>query len=151
ALLIVGRSLPSPGVTEASVRVVSATITDAVADAILRAAGKTVTGLRQALADTQRPQSFTTGAEVRIRGDLTREERRTANVIGILPGRDPARAGEALVLGAHYDHLGFTDGHVHPGADDNASGTALVLGLARAFADAGGMPRTLVFVLFSGE
>jgi hypothetical protein len=56
-----------------------------------------------------------------------------------------------VVLGAHYDHLGRTDGHVHPGADDNASGTALVLGLAQAFAAAGGMPRTLVFVLFSGE
>jgi Zn-dependent M28 family amino/carboxypeptidase len=80
-----------------------------------------------------------------------REERQTANVIGILPGKDPARARDALVLGAHYDHLGRTDGHVHLGADDNASGTALVLGLAKALAATGGMPGTLVFVLFSGE
>src|SRR5205823_497308 len=56
-----------------------------------------------------------------------------------------------VVLGAHYDHLGRSGGVVHPGADDNASGTAVVLGLARAFARAGGAPRTLVFALFAGE
>ena len=151
ALLIVGDSLPSPRVTGAPVRLVSATVTDAVADTLLRPAAKTTAGLRQALADSRLPASFTTGVEVRIRVDLQREERQTANVIGILPGNDPARARDALVLGAHYDHLGRSEGHVHPGADDNASGTAVVLGLAQAFAAAGGMSRTLVFVLFSGE
>jgi membrane-associated protease RseP (regulator of RpoE activity) len=55
------------------------------------------------------------------------------------------------VLGAHYDHLGRVGGAIHPGADDNASGTAVVLGLARAFAAAGGAPRTMVFALFAGE
>ena len=151
ALLIVGPSLPSPSVTSATVRVVSATVTDAVADALLQPTSKSTAALRRALADTRMPGSFTTGVEVKIRVDLQREERQTANVIGILPGTDPARAREALVLGAHYDHLGRADGQVHPGADDNASGTALVLGLAQAFAATGGMPRTLVFALFSGE
>jgi membrane-associated protease RseP (regulator of RpoE activity) len=56
-----------------------------------------------------------------------------------------------VVVGAHYDHLGRADGAVHPGADDNASGTAVVLELARTFATAGGASRTLVFALFSGE
>jgi hypothetical protein len=56
-----------------------------------------------------------------------------------------------VVIGAHYDHLGSIGGDVYHGADDNASGTAVVLGLAKAFAAAGGAPRTLVFVLFSGE
>ncbi len=56
-----------------------------------------------------------------------------------------------MVIGAHYDHLGRVGGDIYHGADDNASGTAVVLGLARAFAAAGGAPRTLVFVLFSGE
>ena len=55
------------------------------------------------------------------------------------------------MIGAHYDHLGRVGGDVYQGADDNASGTAVVLGLARAFAAAGGAPRTLIFVLFSGE
>jgi len=151
ALLIVTDPLPSLGATGASVRLVSAAITEAVADQFLGPAGKTTAGLRQALADSRQPASFATGVEVRIRVDLQREDRLTSNVIGILPGTDPARAGEALVLGAHYDHLGRIDGRVHPGADDNASGTSLVLGLARALAAAGGTPRTLVFALFSGE
>jgi membrane-associated protease RseP (regulator of RpoE activity) len=63
-------------------------------------------------------------------------------------------------VGAHYDHLGrgspfsLDPGHVeaiHPGADDNASGTAAVLGLAETFVRAGGTRRTLVFVAFAGE
>jgi hypothetical protein len=84
----------------------------------------------------------------------------TANVIGVLPGRDPRFSREAIVIGAHYDHLGregqaglaLDQRHaVHPGADDNASGTAVMLALAHAFAAVGGAPRTLVFVAFSGE
>ena len=68
--------------------------------------------------------------------ELTREQLRAANVIGVLPGADPALAGEAVVIGAHYDHLGREGASVYHGADDNASGTALVLGLARSFAAA---------------
>jgi hypothetical protein len=80
------------------------------------------------------------------------------NVIAILPGTDPERTGESLVIGAHYDHLGRGEsgahagdaGRIHPGADDNASGIAVMLELARVLA---GKPpaRTLVFVAFSGE
>src|SRR5207244_11788025 len=66
-------------------------------------------------------------------------------------GDDPTLAAEAVVIGAHYDPLGRADGVVYPGADDNASGTAVVLGLARAFAAAGGSSRTLVFALFGAE
>jgi peptidase M28-like protein/PDZ domain-containing protein len=150
-LLIVGDPLPSLGATGASVRLVSGTVTSVAADQLLGPAGKTAAGLRQALASSRLPASFATGVEARIRVDLQREDRHTSNVIGILPGSDPSRAAEVLVLGAHYDHLGRTGGEVHPGADDNASGTSLVLGLARALAAAGGAPRTLVFALFSGE
>jgi hypothetical protein len=78
------------------------------------------------------------------------------NVIGILPGTDPNLAGQSLVIGAHYDHFGrgaYADhtehrGKLHPGADDNASGVAVMLELARVLAP---QPRTLVFVAFSGE
>ncbi len=91
------------------------------------------------------------GAAVRLRVELARNERRAANLIALVPGTDPALAGEALVLGAHYDHLGRDGDRVYAGADDNASGTALVLGLARALAASGGLPRTVVLALFSGE
>jgi membrane-associated protease RseP (regulator of RpoE activity) len=79
------------------------------------------------------------------------DDRHAVNVVGVLPGADPALAHEAIVLGAHYDHVGVLGAAVHPGADDNASGTAVVLGLARAYAAAGGAGRTLVFALFGAE
>lgn len=56
---------------------------------------------------------------------------RGANVLARVPGRDPARAGEHVVLAAHYDHLGELGGALYPGADDNASGVAVALAVAR--------------------
>ena len=81
------------------------------------------------------------------------------NVIAILPGTDPRLAGQYVVVGAHYDHLGRSSegaldpdavGQIHHGADDNASGTAAVLELARLFT-ARPAKRPIVFVNFSGE
>src|SRR2546427_3016436 len=80
------------------------------------------TTLFRSLAAAQAPGSFATGARARIRVDMTSDEVRSANVVGILPGTDPALADEAVVIGAHYDHLGRVDGVLYPGADDNASG-----------------------------
>jgi len=83
------------------------------------------------------------------------------NVVGVIPGSDPAKAHEAIVIGAHYDHVGLGGrlsmtperaGEIHNGADDNASGTASVIEVARAaIADRGRFPRTLIFVTFAGE
>jgi len=81
------------------------------------------------------------------------------NVIAVLPGANPAFANEAVIVSAHYDHLGRNGpgvrvaeiGQVHPGADDNASGVAVLLELARTLAAAGAPPRTIVFVAFSAE
>jgi hypothetical protein len=69
------------------------------------------------------------------------------NVIGLLEGE---AAGEFVVVAAHHDGRGVIDGKVQPGADDNASGVAMVLELARSFKDA--KPhRSLLFVSFDGE
>lgn len=74
------------------------------------------------------------------------------NVIAVLPGSDEKLRGEAVLLGAHYDHLGVVDGKVHPGADDNASGVAALLEIARTCAAASRRPkRTLVFAFWTGE
>ena len=80
------------------------------------------------------------------------------NVVAVLPGSDPRYAGQSLVVGAHYDHLGRGGhnshredrGNIHPGADDNASGVAVMLELARSLKD-NSLPRTLVFIAFTGE
>lgn len=83
----------------------------------------------------------------------------TQNVFAVLPGRDPAMRGQYLVIGAHFDHLGTsTEGAMDPeakgavrrGADDNASGTAAVLELARLLA-AAPTRRSIIFANFSGE
>ena len=93
-------------------------------------------------------------AELRV--DLTEEKRATRNVLGYLPGETP----EYIVIGAHYDHLGLGEqdsldpsmtGTVHPGADDNASGTAGVMELAGHFARMGKQKRGFLFLCFSGE
>jgi aminopeptidase YwaD len=151
ALLLVGDRLPTLAATTTAVRLVSGALTPAAADALLAPAGVTTSGLAQRIADRRAPASLAVGTRAEVRVVLEAADRTAVNVIGVLPGRDAARAGEALVLGAHYDHLGLVGGTLHPGADDNASGTAVVLGLARAFAAAGPQDRTLVFALFGAE
>jgi hypothetical protein len=81
------------------------------------------------------------------------------NVVALLRGADPALAGEAIVIGAHYDHLGHGgqfsmapgDTSVHNGADDNASGVAALLDIAARLSRGPRPPRTVVFVAFTGE
>ncbi len=81
------------------------------------------------------------------------------NVIGILPGTNPQLAGQSLIIGAHYDHLGMGwpdvraahQGKIHYGADDNASGIAVLLELARQIAPKWQPERTIIFVAFTGE
>ena len=81
------------------------------------------------------------------------------NVIGILPGTNPQLAGQSLVIGAHYDHLGMGwpdvraahQGKIHYGADDNASGIAVMLELARQITRKWQPERTIIFVAFTGE
>lgn len=77
----------------------------------------------------------------------------TWNVVGILPGSDPDRGTEFLVIGAHLDHVGVQAGQaLFPGANDNASGASAVMEIAEAFVRSGHPPqRTIIFVLFSGE
>jgi hypothetical protein len=80
------------------------------------------------------------------------------NVIAILPGGDPSYAGQSVVVGAHYDHLGLGEhdarresrDEIHPGADDNASGVAVMLELARSL-KATALPRSVVFAAFTAE
>jgi aminopeptidase YwaD len=93
--------------------------------------------------------------------DVVRRESPSFNVVGILPGSDPRLKGEAIVIGAHYDHLGMggegsgslsASTGIHHGADDNASGVAGLIELARMLSSQNPKPRrTIVFIAFSGE
>lgn len=92
--------------------------------------------------------------------NVIRRDSPSFNVVGILDGSDPTLKNETIVIGAHYDHLGHggegslapREGEIHHGADDNASGVAGMLELARFFTSQGNRPRrTIVFIAFSGE
>jgi membrane-associated protease RseP (regulator of RpoE activity) len=132
-----------------------------VVERLLKRTGKTLAQFQQAIDKTPTPQSFVIpGSRVAIQVKLIEERGTAANIIGILPGRDPVLRETAVVVGAHYDHLGLGGeyslapsqyGEIHPGADDNASGTAALILLARAFAKSGGAERTLIFAAFSAE
>ena len=88
------------------------------------------------------------------------ERRTTHNIIAVLPGKDKRLRNEYIVVGSHYDHLGMGGKGsgsrrpdtlaVHPGADDNASGDAVVLELAKYFKKAGS-PRSIIFMFFGAE
>jgi hypothetical protein len=95
-----------------------------------------------------------------ISTEIVRREAPAANVVGILEGADAKLKDEVVVIGAHYDHLGRggqgslagREGEIHHGADDNASGVAGLLELARTFAkERESVRRTLVFIAFGGE
>lgn len=130
------------------------------ADRVLKG-GKKISA-RQKLLDTKlEPKSEPLGVSIALSTDLTREIAEIPNVLGMIPGGEQAE--EIVLIGAHYDHIGRGDsgaGHcrgkaeddICNGADDNGSGTVVVVELARAIAESGATPkRTLVFALFAGE
>ncbi|GAA4438377.1 M20/M25/M40 family metallo-hydrolase [Bremerella cremea] len=82
------------------------------------------------------------------------------NILGILPGEEGAEKGDLIVVGAHYDHVGYGNransfgpfGYVHNGADDNASGTSALLEVVQALSEMKVKPRrSILFVLWDGE
>ncbi len=75
------------------------------------------------------------------------------NIVAKIEGSDPELKKEVVIIGAHYDHIGPNNrGQIHGGADDNASGSAAVLELARAFQMLKKKPkRTILFILFTAE
>lgn len=99
------------------------------------------------------------GAPVRLRTEVRAVSTEARNVAALLPGADPALRDEVVIVGAHYDHLGFGgEGslapdarEIHNGADDNASGTAAVLEAARALAEGPALDRSVLFLAFTGE
>jgi aminopeptidase YwaD len=134
-----------------------------VVEAWFRAAGKNLMQIESGIDVDVKPRSFELpGVEVRETVDVERAVKTVHNVLGYVPGQ----TDEFVVIGAHYDHLGLgyqfslapsLAGMVHPGADDNASGTAGVLELARHFAaeyppNGPSKPkRGMLFMTFAGE
>ncbi len=125
-----------------------------VADDLLRAAHKQRADLESRIDATLRPQSFElAGIRMTLDHRLLRSRAvSSVNIAASIEGSDPKLKSETVLVCAHYDHLGAAGGHYFPGANDNASGTAAVLELARAFAGSGVRPRrSLLFIVFGSE
>ena len=133
-----------------------------VADIILSKSKNTIAALEKKLNDARKPFSFSAKVTVNGKAEIVRELANTRNVVMLLPGEDPKLKDEYVILGAHFDHLGMggpgsgsraldTIG-IHHGADDNASGVAMMLELAEKFAKTKGSHRRSILCLsFSGE
>jgi hypothetical protein len=121
-------------------------------------AGKDLDQLERSIDRDLKPQSFAFADTVKATAsvDVTRAVKTVHNVVAYLPGQ----SDEYVIIGAHYDHLGLggqyslapsMTGTVHPGADDNASGSAGVIELARAFSKQPKQKRGILFLNFAGE
>src|SRR5579864_8174354 len=142
-----------------NVGIVFAQVKNSVADAWFQAARKSLKDVQDQINSTTKPASFefpdTLRASLHI--DVATTRATVNNVLAWLPGQ----SDDYVIMGAHYDHLGYGNfdslapsqiGQIHPGADDNASGTSGVLELARLLAPLKGqLPRGILFESFAGE
>ena len=132
-------------------------VTTSVGRALLAEAGLDLDALLARLDAGETAAQPLAGVKGSIRVDTAPIKRPTANVVGLLRGS--GRHGEEhVIVGAHYDHLGYggssslaSEKAIHNGADDNASGTAALLEIAQRFATGPRPARTLLFIAFSGE
>ncbi len=148
---LIGSTLHGPG--EQAEDLPQLQVTARVADALLEDSGWTVAALQGAIDADRAPNPLALDSRVRIAVDARyRSGCSPPSVVAILPGADPARAAEHVIVGAHLDHVGQQGDLLFPGANDNASGVAAVLGVAGALARRETPPaRSVVFVLFAGE
>jgi hypothetical protein len=133
-----------------------------LADKILGAQNLKLVDLQNGIDEKLAPQTKPlAGVQATIEMDVTKIRKEVRNVVGLLPATESALAGESVILGAHYDHLGRGGrssitpqliGKIHHGADDNASGTAGLMELAVALAkDPTPRKRDYLFIAFAGE
>lgn len=132
-----------------------------VADSILSSSGTSIAFLEKTLSSPSVLKSFSTGITLEGSSDIVQKEAVTRNVAMLLPGTDEKLKNEYVVIGAHYDHLGMGGKGsssrrpdtvaVHYGADDNASGTAMMMELAGKFAGEKTNKRSMIFIAFTGE
>jgi Peptidase family M28/PDZ domain/PA domain len=134
-------------------------VKNAAAEVWFRAAGKPLADIQAQINNSNKPASFSFPGDLRLtlKVDIENTQATVNNVLAYLPGE----TDEYVIVGAHYDHLGRGNfdslapsqiGQIHPGADDNASGTAGVLELARRLAPMKGkLHRGILFASFAGE
>jgi aminopeptidase YwaD len=129
-------------------------VNDQVLHSLFKDLKAELSDLLQKIDISLKPMSFATGAQATVSVHATFDEMSPmSNVLAVIPGQDPELRNEVVVIGAHMDHLGIEpNGEVMNGADDNASGTAVVMEMARVMASKKARPnRTVVFALWAAE
>ncbi len=137
-------------------------ISKKLAEKILKTQGKTLKNVEKNIIKTKQPNSFLINQQIDITTDILPKVVKTQNVVAYIKSNNKQFKDEYIVIGAHYDHLGFGGKNtasrmpdtiaIHNGADDNASGVASIIELAKQFAkDKNKLKRSIIFVSFSGE
>ncbi len=137
-------------------------ITRSLANKITSNQGQAIEILENEILTKKQPLGFATHSIFKGNVSLNYKKVKTQNVVGFLSGKSPTLKNEYIVIGAHYDHLGFGGKGsgsrkpdslgVHPGADDNASGVAAMLELAAALNKSSSiLKRSILFVAFGAE
>jgi hypothetical protein len=132
-------------------------VKESLAEKWIGAEGQDLVALTREIARGKKPHSF---AMAKLRIDMEIDVRKDTKTVHNVAAYLPGSTDEYVVIGAHYDHLGLGDEHslapsqigtIHPGADDNASGTAGVIELARWFSKQPKQQRGILFLAFAGE
>jgi hypothetical protein len=131
-------------------------ITRGAAKRLVSQAGLDLKEIQKTIDGAGKPHSFDVqGVTVEIAVRVARTDARTENVVAVFDGSDAALKNECVIIGAHYDHIGANPNdrkRYFPGADDNASGSAALLEIARALGSMEKKPkRSIVLVWFSAE
>ena len=123
---------------------------------------RSIEKLETTINKTKKPNSFQIPEKLLVKTDIKVNKQQTQNVYAVLEGNDAVLKNEYIVVGAHYDHLGFGGAGsgsrmpdtlaVHNGADDNASGVAGLIELAQKLAsEKANLKRSVIFIAFSAE
>ena len=142
--------------------IVALSVKRPVVEALFSGSGTTLPAAQKAIDEAKRPASFAlSGSRISVVADVTPRRVKTRNVAGRLTNPNGLKKDEILIVGAHYDHLGMGGSNsldrsgtpqIHFGADDNASGVAGMLELARIFAaKRASLSRSIVFIAFAAE
>ena len=145
-------SAPPQALARSELRVPRFTVSPEVAAALLETSGRTPAEWQAAIDRAPSPSSrLLEGVQVRLRA--ANEEavpHASWNVAGLWTGTDPALREDTILVSAHYDHLGVQNDRLYAGANDNASGVAAMLEVARLVAQRR-LPRSVLFVAFGSE
>ncbi len=118
--------------------------------------------LENQIQQSESPYSINLETEISAETEIVKVEKETTNIIGMVKGSDPALSDQYIVIGAHYDHLGYggpgsgsrspNEHSIHNGADDNASGSSAILEIIeKAAANKDKLKRSIIFAAFGAE